>query len=158
MLPRAMSRHLFDISKDGEFTASCWHLYRGSITLPVKQCFLMLQSHCHDTDCCHQLLALLLVTLRTHHGGKNVDGGHVTEELMRETAQAVDKKGCTSQGWQVSVSVKRGREKWPVRQAAPLFFLVLYITARRLDWVMSSSKYPLVFYLLQNSSWWRTML
>lgn len=112
-----MPRHLLDISKDGELTSSCWNLCQSSVTFTVKKSFLMFRGHCHVIEWCHQLP---LVILRTYHERKSIDYGHVTEELVREIAQAGYEKGWTSQGWQVGM--KKGKEKWPVGQATPLFF------------------------------------
>lgn len=139
-----MPRRLLDSSKDGELTSSCWKLCQGSVTSTVKKSFLMFHGHCPVIEWCHQLP---LVILRTYHEGKNIDYGYVTEEFVREIAQVAYEKGWTSKGWQVDM--KKGKEKLPVRQATPLFFLVLCIAARCLDRGTTSSKYPPVFYLLK---------
>lgn len=147
MLSRAMSRHVLDISKNGELTTSCLNLCQSSVTLTIKQSFLVFHGH-----------RVVSPTPGTTFG--DAENTPWREEYswwpchrgVGEIAQIGYKKGWTSQGWEVSMDVKKGREKWLVRQAAPLFFLVLCITARCLDKGMTSSKYPPVFHLLKTHS------
>lgn len=73
-------------------------------------------------------------------------------ELVAWPAQYGYKKLCTSQGWQVTMQVSKGREKRPGRQTVPLFFLILCITAGRLDRDKTSPWHAPVLYLLQNST------